>query len=102
MYRGFNLKFPEGKNLFTHSLVEGKKLYEQKESLVKSFLDNFKNINGRLDGSKLQANWFPPVKSDIFLSHTHKDKDQAIALSGLFPKIYFSLKLEVLAEMPFR
>lgn len=82
MHRGFNIEFPAGKNLFTEFFISGKKLYEQKESLVERYLDNFKGINGRLDGSKLQANWFPPVEADIFLSHSHKDRDQAIALSG--------------------
>lgn len=82
MYRGFNLKLPENQNLFTDSYANGKKIYEQQEKFVKQFIDNFKNLDGRLDGSKLQANWFPPVQVDIFLSHAHKDKDQTIALSG--------------------
>lgn len=37
--------------------------------------------NGKLDGSKMQQNWFPQIKADIFISHSHKDKDLAIALS---------------------
>ena len=35
-----------------------------------------------LDGSSLQQNWFPEIKADIFLSHSHIDEDLALALSG--------------------
>src|SRR5690606_26606894 len=35
----------------------------------------------KIDGSKLQADWFPNIEADIFISHSHRDKDLAIALS---------------------
>ena len=30
----------------------------------------------------MQANWFPQIKADIFISHSHKDINLAIALAG--------------------
>ena len=30
----------------------------------------------------MQANWFPQIKADIFISHSHKDKGLALALAG--------------------
>lgn len=38
--------------------------------------------DGYLDGSKMQANWFPQIKADVFISHSHKDEELAHALAG--------------------
>ncbi len=35
-----------------------------------------------IDGTKIQKEWFPEIEADIFISHSHKDKDLACALAG--------------------
>lgn len=61
----------------------GKRLYEQLKSNSKMALNQFITIDGVIDGKKMQQNWFPDnVKFDIFLSHSHKDEELAIALAG--------------------
>lgn len=35
-----------------------------------------------IDGSKIQEEWFPQVKCDVFLSHSHKDIDKAKKFAG--------------------
>lgn len=40
-------------------------------------------MDGVIDGTKLQENWFPTKhKFNVFLSHSHNDKQLAIALAG--------------------
>ena len=85
MYRGFNLSlerksfkegdFKELREIGFKSLTCQKATIERK---IKSFIDD----DGFLDGSKMQDNWFPQIKADVFISHSHKDKDLALALAG--------------------
>lgn len=68
----------------------GEELYAESKAQVKRTLDLFINADGSIDGSKLQDDWFPTVKADIFISHSHKDKDLAVALSAWI-KVVFNL-----------
>ena len=42
--------------------------------------------DGTIDASRMQRAWFPLTDADIFISHSHKDKEFAIALAGLIRK----------------
>lgn len=85
MYRGFEIKNIKeksfGKN-FQHYLDVGKKNLKQRNELVESFLSEFENLDKSLNGDKMQSNWFPQIKADIFLSHSHTDEDLVIAFAG--------------------
>lgn len=90
MYTGFNLKFeryltePQEKYYFD----KGKELFKQYSNQVEQKLEELILDNGNIDGGKMQSNWFPSVKADIFLSHSHKNEKDAIALSGyLYDKL---------------
>ena len=39
-------------------------------------------INDEIDGNKLQNEFFPKIEADIFISHSHADRDLANALAG--------------------
>ncbi|MBA5715633.1 hypothetical protein DT035_12565 [Bacillus subtilis] len=58
--------------------------FESYKKNVEKELDLFINEDGdgSISGSKLQDNWFPEINADIFLSHSHADKEMAIALAG--------------------
>ncbi len=90
MYTGFNLKFEK---FFTepqekYYLEKGKGLFKQYSNKIEQKLEELILDNGNIDGGKMQTNWFPTVKADIFLSHSHKNEKEAIALSGyLFDKL---------------
>ncbi|MDO6745541.1 hypothetical protein Q4553_13310 [Tenacibaculum soleae] len=90
MYTGFNLKC---ENLFTkpqeeYYLKKGKELFKQYSNNIEIKLDELILENGNIDGGKMQGNWFPTVEADIFLSHSHKNEKEAIALSGyLYDKL---------------
>tara|TARA_R110001583_G_scaffold123940_1_gene275402 strand:+ start:18605 stop:19396 length:792 start_codon:yes stop_codon:yes gene_type:complete len=84
MHIGFNLKYEE-------FLTEPQRKFYKKKGLelfceyskkVEEKLDELIPSNGNIDGGKMQNNWFPTVDADIFLSHSHKNEDSAIILSG--------------------
>ncbi|KAF1079902.1 MAG: hypothetical protein GQF41_3800 [Candidatus Rifleibacterium amylolyticum] len=72
----------------------GLRLYNQTSTMIKQSLETFLIKEDRLDGSRLQQHWFPQVDADIFLSHSHADKDLAISLAGWL-KQKFDLNLFV-------
>ncbi len=90
MYTGFNLKFG---NYFTepqekYYLDKGRLLFKQYSNKIEQKLEELILDNGNIDGGQMQTNWFPTVSADVFLSHSHKNEKEAIALSGyLFDKL---------------
>lgn len=79
MYRGFKLSL--------QSEIEGYyeigyALYENDKARIKRRLQAFISDDGILDGSKIEANWFPLVEADVFISHAHDDREIAISLAG--------------------
>lgn len=84
MYRGFNLKL--GTDFFCANLEDFKKIgvtsIKQSKESIEETIGSFVGVDGSLDGSKMQANWFPQIKADVFISHSHNDKKLAIALAG--------------------
>lgn len=50
---------------------------------IQNSLREFIGLDGIIDGTKLQENWFPTKqKFDVFLSHSHNDEKLAICLAG--------------------
>ncbi len=81
MYRGFNLKIPSDLN--KSSLETGRNIKKITNENVKKSLDSFLLNNGSLDGSKIMDEWFPEIKSHIFLSHSHQDEEKALIIAGM-------------------
>lgn len=80
MYRGFNIKGIE---------LEDKRLYDlgnaqsvKHNAAIAHKIDSFILRNGKIDGTKMQSNWFPTIDADIFLSHSHKDLVLAKTFAG--------------------
>lgn len=80
MYRGFNLSVHE--ETFSTYLTTGIRAHASHKQKVASKIASFFNSKGVLDASKVIANWFPEIESDVFISHSHKDGETAIGLSG--------------------
>lgn len=81
MYRGYNLTDAT----FTQNALNyqyGKNLYEDFQKTIRPSLESYIIDNGILDAEEIQKDWFPEVNAHIFISHSHKDKDLAIALAG--------------------
>lgn len=79
MYRGFDVKIGSYTEYYYKIGIEMFNSYE-KETI--QILDNFVGIDGIINGSELQENWFANLNADIFLSHSHTDEKLAIGLAG--------------------
>lgn len=83
MYKGFNLeniseidlKIETNKN---KSFEEYN--YSNFKQIIEENLDNFILNGGSIKAVEIQNNWFPNIKADIFISHSHKDEELAIKL----------------------
>lgn len=87
MYTGFNLQIDKNAGIFGDLLD-----YEIFQKLGKEHLNSQKNNYERklkahvkqkeINGTSIQDEWFPQVKTDIFISHSHNDEELACALAG--------------------
>ncbi len=82
MFKGFKLSKLGFGNDFDKFHGIGLDLYHSYEKDVHDSLSSFFLDSKKLDGTKIIDSWFPKVDSHIFLSHSHNDKDEVIALAG--------------------
>ncbi|HCG8132753.1 TPA: hypothetical protein NJ508_004214 [Vibrio parahaemolyticus] len=80
MYRGIDLKI-EDRTLFEHSSNYSSILDAKKTNISTTFKDILMNEN-QLDAEKIIQAWFPSDRYDVFISHSHKDKDLANDLAN--------------------
>lgn len=85
MFAGFNLellKNSDGNDIeFSKYSKRGEEHLKGQNEKYKKKLEDF-IIEGTTDGTKLQSEWFPEIKADIFISHSHKDIELANGLAG--------------------
>lgn len=83
MYKGFNLELDlKRDDAFEEYYKIGHYNYLKIQKPIQKKLNIFIYPDKGIDGTKLEQNWFPEFETDIFISHSHMDKDLAIALSG--------------------
>lgn len=85
MYRGFNLQIGN-KNIFDSFYVSGNTMYEQNKNNICSLLEDYCLPDGEVIAQDLMKEWFPKIKSDVFISHSHQDEKLAIGLAGWLKK----------------
>ena len=84
MYRGFNVTIQSYQDYYYQ--IGLKVFNEIRISTIKQ-LDKYVGVNGVLNGSELETDWFGEIDAHIFISHSHTDEMRAIALAGyLFEK----------------
>lgn len=92
MYRGFNLNLDFAKNYLSNESLDpiysnvGKNIYKANRADIEIGLDSYLLNRSILDGSAIQSDWFPNIKADVFISHSHIDKDFALTLAGWLEK----------------
>ncbi|WP_158991449.1 hypothetical protein [Mucilaginibacter sp. L196] len=80
MFSGFNLSFDTvDKDFYQRGLTT----YNSYKNQIEHSLNNYLSPDGSINGSQMQADWFPLVKANIFISHSHDDQDAAITLAGM-------------------
>ena len=92
MYTCFNLSVENGgltelfgndENRRKHYYQKGKQRFESNKTEIEGILDKYIVEGDILNGKMMEDDWFPSsVEADIFLSHSHKDEEFVIALSG--------------------
>ena len=87
MFKGFNLEVITTKNeTFWEYHSIGKNSFDLDSIAVQSTLKAFIQKDNSLDGSAIQKVWFPSIKADVFISHSHKNVDVALAITGMLKK----------------
>lgn len=84
MFVGFNLNLDEqffGSD-FAQYIQIGSYQISQHQNTLCHHLDDFIVEGNFVNGTQLQDNWFPVFSTDIFISHSHWDKNLALALAG--------------------
>lgn len=85
MYRGYKIEedikaFLDVKYQYYYTI--GKARYNQQLNDVQAALNEFYLEDGTINGRELKEKWFPKINANVFLSHSHKDKKDIIALAG--------------------
>lgn len=93
MYVGFNLKDEE--NTYKKYCNGDMSFLHENNDYFKKKLDQYIKPDNSLDGTILQEAWFPDIECDIFLSHSHKDIENA---EGLACWLYKNFKLKTFID----
>lgn len=82
MYTGYKLNEINFGSEYNFYYKTGLVQYKNQKNEVKNNLELFLKKDKSLDGKKIIDSWFPEIKADIFLSHSHNDRETVIALTG--------------------
>ena len=98
MYAAFNLinvrdVFNNGVPMNTYAEYY-KVLNDMEISATRSSLSKYLLNDVIIDGKLMSEDWFPQIKADVFLSHSHLDKEYAYAIAGWL-NVNFGLKVFV-------
>lgn len=85
MYVGFDLKFNDD---FNDYMNNGTRIYKSQKKQVRDEIEKFILDDGTIDGSDMQNSWFPKINTDIFISHSHNDREKAIAFAGWLNTVF--------------
>lgn len=103
MFRGFELKIDEGHfsaKYDPYSDFKKEGLY-QKSGFQRNYEKMLQSVTEdatfSINGNKIEEEWFPkfPGSFHVFLSHSHTDKDLAVAIAGLLKE---KLNLDVFID----
>ena len=92
MYSGFNLSFTEdffrkfsndpGEKYQHYAKIGIKNLQRISKQELDNYITKMFDDNAILDANRIQDDWFPHIDADVFISHSHNDKNLVNALAG--------------------
>lgn len=90
MYSKFNIELNDDQKEYFNRYYEiGKKIFDDNKKKVHCGLRKHICDEDTLDGTSISEEWFPSeIKSDIFISHSHKDEDLAISIVGWLSEVF--------------
>ena len=82
MFAGFNLEITENSkiNFGLYKELGKNHLGNQKAEFKKKMEDYL--VNGIVNGTQIEKDWFPLIEADIFISHSHADEALANGIAG--------------------
>lgn len=94
MYKGFDVALQGGlkakiesyhSGAFNAFIQVGKRIRDKVRTDIEA-----KIVSGKwvLSGSDIESNWFPQLQNHVFISHSHKDEDLALAMAGMLKHWY--------------
>lgn len=89
MYRCFKLDiqdadfFNQNQEYLRECKKRGELIKEKLKNQLVDILATVTNANGVINGEQLAGVWFPIVKRDVFISHSHNDEDLALTIAGI-------------------
>ena len=79
----------EGYDCLLDYYDSGDIIFEEHKSSIKKKLDNCIDYNtGIIDGELLEKELFREIEADIFLSHSHLDRQLAISFAGFLKEVF--------------
>lgn len=79
MFSMFNLRLNNELDIDTKWIKENNKKIK---SDIDKVIERYIGENGVIDGASLEKEWFPDIKVDVFISHSHNDEEEAIKLAA--------------------
>ena len=79
MYRGFNVKIDTYQEYY---YLIGLQIFKEIRNSTIKQLDKYVGVNGVINGSEIESDWFGEIDTHIFISHSHANEKLAIALAG--------------------
>ena len=88
MFASFKMELPNFSPDYLEKLYSiGKKQYDSQKKSIQQSLDAYLAPNGSLKAGEIEGDWFPTIKADVFLSHSHKDEKTVIAFAGYLSEL---------------
>jgi len=88
MFAGFNVTIEGTTILEDFYFAKGRQISDSYGKAVKKSLEKYICNEKSINGSLMQEDWFPEVKTDIFLSHSRKNEKMIISLAGWLYEVF--------------
>lgn len=82
MFKGYKLSKVDFSENLDYFYEMGLGIFNLQKKNVEKTLDAFFLSDKSLDADKIVNSWFPEINANVFISHSHKDEKEVIALAG--------------------